>query len=89
MQNNESLATLQTEQERHKEKIGNLEIIYQNRQSSEDPASGASKPVTIFDTIHNKIADNAAECREREQAIQGQVNLIRAHQEEITQNVEV
>lgn len=89
MNNNEQISALLSEHEAHKEKIKLLEIIYKNKLDSEDPESGVVKPITVFDTINNKIADNAIFCREREQALQGQINIIKNMQDELVQSIEV
>jgi hypothetical protein len=46
-------------------KIELLEIIYRDHEEAKTNNSKKS-PTTIFDSIKNKIADNAAECRRRE-----------------------
>ena len=56
---------------------------------AEDPETGIVRPVTIFDTINNKIADNAAFCRKREQTLQGQINIIKNMQDELTNDIEL
>ena len=85
MRNNEDIAKLLQTNERHTDKIRLLEIIYKNHNKAED----GDRPKTIFDTINNKIADNAVTCRKNEQTLQGQINLIKAVQEDVGQNVEV
>jgi len=49
------------------DKLGKLEVVYFNRDESGDPSSGLPRPITIFDTINNKIADHASKNRRSEQ----------------------
>ena len=49
------------------DKLGKLEVVYFDRDESGDPSSGLARPVTIFDTINNKIADHASETKRSEQ----------------------
>ena len=72
MKNNEQISSLLTDQEIHNDKLRILEIIYKNRlETKNDGDDKIDKPLTVFDTICNQIADNAAFCRQREQDLQG------------------
>jgi hypothetical protein len=65
LNHNEEIAFSQKEMLKQAHKIELLEIIYRDHEEAKSNNSKKS-PTTIFDSIKNKIADNAAECRRRE-----------------------
>lgn len=57
--NNEQIASMTKESLVHADKIDKLEIVYFNKDQATDPVTGLTRPTNIFDTINNKLADNA------------------------------
>jgi len=87
--NNEQIANLLKDYEKHNFKIKQLEIIYYNMQEADDPDSGITRPISVFDSINNKIADNAATCRVHDQELKSLISTIQSKQEELMQNFEI
>ena len=67
--NNEQIASMTKESLVHADKIDKLEIVYFNKDQAIDPLTGLTRPTNIFDTINNKLADNATISRQNEQAL--------------------
>ena len=63
-----------------------MEVIFRDHEEAKNPDSGKASPATIFDSIKNKIADNAAESRRKEQEIRDKRNLSSANVGAIMQN---
>ena len=61
--NNEQIAEITKNSLVHADKIDKLEIVYFNKEQATDPATGVTRPINIFDTINNRIADNATTSR--------------------------
>lgn len=57
--NDERIASMTKESLVHADKIDKLEIVYFNKDQATDPVTGLTRPTNIFDTINNKLADNA------------------------------
>jgi len=53
-----------------------LEVIFRDHEEAKNPESGKASPATIFDSIKNKLADNAAESRRKEQELKIQISNI-------------
>ena len=53
-----------------------MEVIFRDHEEAKNPDSGKASPATIFDSIKNKIADNAAESRRKEQELKIQISNI-------------
>ena len=60
IQNHEDISNMTKDFVRQAHKIDQLEIVYFNRENCDSEDSENEKPISIFDTINNKIADNMA-----------------------------
>ena len=83
MVNNEQIAEMTKDSLVHADKIDKLEIVYFNKEQAMDPATGVARPINIFDTINNRIAEHATTSRENEQALRAQVAKAEIHLEEV------
>ena len=81
--NNEQIAEMTKDNLVHADKIDKLEIVYFNKEQAMDPATGVTRPINIFDTINNRIAEHATISRENEQALRAQVAKAEIHLEEV------
>ena len=71
------------------DKVGKLEVVYFNRDETNDASAGVNRTPTIFDTINNKIADNSSKNKSSEQQLEAKIGAVNLQLDEFRQQMEI